>query len=92
MKRETKTAESHCLYCNKLFDRCTSVEDEKAPKPGDLTCCIRCGCVMAFDKDMRVRAITEEELQELQSDPRIKEILQRTVTAIRAVNARMPQN
>jgi hypothetical protein len=90
--KETVTPESRCLYCHHRFDRCTSVEDNKKTKPGDLTLCISCSCVMAFDSDMRVRPMTPEELDDLRSDRRMLEIVERTTRAIRAVNARMPRN
>jgi hypothetical protein len=88
--KETVTPENHCPYCGKKFNRCTSVEDDTSPKPGDYTLCIRCSCVMVLDKDLTVRAMTLKEAETLRG--RLLELADRTARAIRIVNARMPQN
>jgi hypothetical protein len=38
------------------------------PRPGDVTVCIRCGAVMRLDDNLRVRGMTDAEMDELVAD------------------------
>lgn len=68
------------------------MEDDATAKPGDFTLCITCSCLMAFDESMRVRPLTQEEVEILMGDRRLQEIVRRTAVAIRTLNAIMPKN
>jgi len=90
--KETATPENNCPYCGKKFDRCSSVTADVSPKVGDFTVCIRCSCVMAFTRTMRVRPLTLEELDSLTGDSELMQAVEKTVMAVRSVNRRMSQN
>jgi hypothetical protein len=44
---------------------------DAAPSPGDFTICFRCGHVMTFGDDLKLRALTGAEIEELAGDPRL---------------------
>jgi hypothetical protein len=62
-----------CLGCGKVHDRATGLNDSHDAAPGDITICIKCGHVMAYDDDMKFRELTDEEVIAVAGDPRIVE-------------------
>jgi hypothetical protein len=89
----TITPESRCPYCGHRFDRASSPrEPQAAPSPGDLTMCIECGCLMAFDDEMKVRGLTSGELEDLITDEKLQDLVMRTRQAILITNASMSKN
>lgn len=72
--KTTDLRADRCLDCNTPFECATDVLTEAAPKPGDFSICLRCGYVMAFKADLKVRALTEAELIQMALDPRFVEI------------------
>jgi hypothetical protein len=65
-----KTPESKCLNCGKVMDRASNPDgDHGPPEEGCLTLCIRCGAVMAFDRNLGLRGLTDQEIDEITSDP-----------------------
>jgi len=74
-------AEGYCAACH---DWTSSPADEaehdkpqadrldEKPAPGDVTLCIRCGCAMIYDDDLRFRMPTVAELHELEQDRRVQ--------------------
>jgi hypothetical protein len=62
---------NHCLNCGKLIDGASGVDTKAKPRPGYITVCIYCGHLMAFAKDLSMRALTEEEMHEVAGDERI---------------------
>ena len=53
------------------MDRASGVDTQSSPSPGDITLCIRCGHVMAFDEGLRFRQLNDEEIKDVAGDPRI---------------------
>lgn len=71
--------QSACVNCGKTLDAaCEVSEDGKdhGPSPGAITICVYCGHFMAFDDDMSVRELTDEEMLEIGGDRRVIAISQ----------------
>lgn len=57
---------SKCTACGYLCDAATCPRDDNAkPNPGDVTVCINCGHLMAFDDNLTLRNLTEAEMIEV---------------------------
>lgn len=60
---------SRCVVCRQKLRASFSLELDQStrttPRPGDRTVCVYCGAWMAFDKHMRLRALTADELKEM---------------------------
>lgn len=56
--------DSNCPECGNHLDAVTAVSEDASPKPGDLSICAYCGCMLQFDKDLLVEPISEEALKE----------------------------
>ena len=77
------TVEAHklpiqlCLNCGRKSECCSTTEQnwQKAPVEGDITICVGCGYVMAFDKDLRFRVLTIAEQAAVFSDPHVQRAL-----------------
>lgn len=67
-----------CLACGHVMDRHAhmsvtgSPKDIATPKPGDVTLCIRCGCVMFYDDHLHFRMPTADEYLEIAQDERVQ--------------------
>lgn len=68
---QTKLPISPCFSCGQPNDAATGVFGANTPKPGDLTVCMYCGYVMAFDAQMRTRKLTGMEMINVAGDTRI---------------------
>jgi hypothetical protein len=76
--KTARTKSNTCLGCGKLTDAATVVGEEGKikPKPDDVTVCLYCGHLMAFDQELRFRALTDNEIKEFAGDDRIVAINQ----------------
>lgn len=73
----TRTPECRCLECRKpLAD---------VPAARRLILCLRCGAVMIFTEDLRVRGMTEEEMDILCNDAESLKFLAGQVLGIQLV-------
>lgn len=62
----------HCLGCGRLVDAAACVDDETlVPSSGDVTVCLYCGHLMAYDGARRLRALTPAEQIAVAGDRRI---------------------
>lgn len=59
---ETTLPASSCPECGKNLD---VTEGTGKPKPGDFTLCAYCASVNTFDEDLKIRALTDEEVEEV---------------------------
>jgi hypothetical protein len=66
--------ESKCLACGYTFDAASGVTGAEHPQAGDISLCLRCGHLMAFNADLTTRALTDAEMLEVAEDPRILEV------------------
>jgi hypothetical protein len=74
--------ESVCPVCGYLMDAATSpYEPNLRPKPRDLSCCLKCGEVLVFQKDLSVAVASVSDLMKL--DPETASQLDRLQKAIR---------
>lgn len=63
--RSVRTKQCRCLNCGHEIDAAMPVHDGAKPSPGDVTICIECGHIMAFDHDLTMRALTDAEMVEV---------------------------
>jgi hypothetical protein len=68
MIEDYRTTENHCLNCGELIDAATPVDGGRAPQTGDISICLDCHHLMVYDADMKVRALTNEEMVEIAGD------------------------
>ncbi len=64
----------HCLNCKCQLDACSVINDdgsEEVPNDGDITICVYCGHVMAFDHQARLREMTDGEARAVAGDARL---------------------
>jgi hypothetical protein len=64
-------AEDSCPKCGAHLDAAMPVgkeEDTARPAPGDYSVCITCGALLVFEKNMRVRELSLEEMETMESD------------------------
>ncbi len=73
--------EFECLKCHTMLSGSSGivteddVRDVIAPSAGDITICIKCQHVMAFDERLRLRELSEMEMAQALADPRIQATL-----------------
>lgn len=79
-----RTPECNCLNCGKLLSALGTGDPtvEAKPEPGDVTVCLRCGAVMKLADDLRVRGMTDAEMDELIADKEWMNHVARMVKAI----------
>lgn len=53
--------EASCPRCGAANDSATTNKDHAAPRPGDVTICIECGCIAIFVEGGGTREATAEE-------------------------------
>jgi hypothetical protein len=85
MSLTSRLTSDRCPRCRKELDAATSIEDYCAPKPQDLTVCIKCATILQWNKDMRLEIA---DLNKLNLPlPQLLE-LAKVVAAIRHVGPR----
>ena len=65
---------SKCTKCGTEQDAASCYGADKAPVKDDITICLDCGNVMAFKKDLTLRALTDDELIRIAGDVRIADL------------------
>lgn len=68
--KTTRTPENYCLNCGKLVDA-ASGQHEHTPKEGDISICFYCSHIMAFDAQLRLRDLNNEEIQYVAGNKKI---------------------
>jgi hypothetical protein len=68
--RTTRLSLSRCLACEAELNAATGCGDDR-PRPNDLTICLTCGHLMAFDRRLRLRPLTDKEMIDVAGDPRL---------------------
>lgn len=79
-----RVPESRCLNCNAVQDALGTGDEriEARPEPGDVVVCIKCGAVMRLDDKLRLRGMTEAEMDELVADRQWMDAVARMVQKI----------
>ena len=72
---ETKIDPTACIECGHVSDVSTSFDDDPPAKPGDFTICVECSALMAYGEDLKLRALTEEEMRAVAGSPELKATL-----------------
>lgn len=68
---------SNCPNCNNLLDSHLDIHDPKArPEPNDITVCIYCGHICAFDDNLKLRELNDEEIRNVAGDPDLLELVE----------------
>lgn len=68
----TRTREvSDCLNCGVEIDAATSVGHKHLPKEGAIAICIVCSHIMAYDKNLHLRELTDDEMLKIAGSPEI---------------------
>jgi hypothetical protein len=65
-----RVPESVCLNCGAPLNMVGTGDAnvEAKPEPGDVTVCIKCGGVMKLDENLRLRGMSDREMDELVAD------------------------
>ena len=89
MTNDHPVPESSCLSCGHRMDHVGSPDGRpiEPPNDGDLSLCIRCGGVMAFDSSGRLRGMTRAEIDSLMADQEYMAYLATLVNRIYFVQA-----
>ena len=63
-----------CMACGYAHDAASIVgAKDHQPRPGDMSVCLNCGHLAVFDDQLRLRALTADEVSETQHDRRVFE-------------------
>jgi hypothetical protein len=68
MAKEVVSKEAPCPNCKHRMDRASAVNEDgtaSVPKPDDISVCISCGNWNAYDTDMQLRELSEDEIAAL---------------------------
>ena len=68
---EVRVPPCKCSACGTIQDAASCVGSDAKPSPGDVTVCIDCGHIMAFDDSMKLRELNDEETSAIAGDPRL---------------------
>lgn len=84
MTNTHRTPESACLACGYRLTAAGSPDGSpiEPPNEGDITVCLRCGAVMRFDSEGRVRGMTDAEIDEITADTEYLKLLAGIVRGI----------
>jgi len=85
----TRTPRNKCLNCG-FWTEAASTPDGSAgaPTEGSLSVCIKCGAVMMFDQDLRLRGMTASEMDSLLADHELMGTLAKLVRCINFIRHR----
>ncbi len=64
-----------CLGCGEEMDYAAPLpgdDDLRGPRPGDLSLCMYCGLLMAFDEELEVRLMTPQEAARVPRKERVR--------------------
>jgi hypothetical protein len=90
--RASRVPKSKCLACGVRMDRATNMFDgQLKPSPEDFTICLKCGHLMIFADDLRVRELTTKEIVKIAGDKRVL-LLQRARGAVMNERAKQEGN
>jgi hypothetical protein len=69
--KTTRHVESLCTNCGIVIDASTIVGIERSPQPGNIGICMKCSHVMAYDENIKLRDLTDEEVIAIAGDKNI---------------------
>jgi NAD-dependent SIR2 family protein deacetylase len=62
--------QTHCKTCEHILDANEALDGDRQPKEKDISVCAYCGTISEFDADLNLRALSDEECQELRKNDR----------------------
>lgn len=71
MQDWVKTSDAHCPNCKALINAAVTVDGASVPQDGDLTVCLYCGHICAYDENQQLRDLTDQEAYDAAGDPDI---------------------
>ena len=63
-----ETPTNKCSACGYVMDRATTISGDDAPSAGDISVCLKCGCIAMYTPDLRLIALLARELQILRDE------------------------
>ena len=84
---------SRCLACHKRVNTLGTGNRAVAakPEPGDVVVCIRCGAVMRLDKKLKLRGMTQKEIDEITRDREWMDRVAKMVERVHLLKKHMPR-
>ena len=75
----TRTPKTHCTQCGYTFTAYgpAVAGNNPKPRPGDITMCLNCGHVQAFNDQLTFRELTKDEALEVALDEHVQEMQRR---------------
>lgn len=73
----SRTPINVCRNCGYRQDSATAIEQGTIPKKGDVSLCFKCGILSVYEKDLRTRQPTEDEMVAIIEDEEGWELIQR---------------
>jgi hypothetical protein len=70
----TRHAASPCINCRTMLDTSSLIDledDMRGPRGGDVTVCLKCRHVMAYNDDMSLRDLNDEEIVDIAGMPQL---------------------
>jgi len=67
--KEQRMPATKCLECGHELDAMSGIGNDVKPVAGDITICIMCGHIMAFNADLSLRELTDAEAMSVAGDP-----------------------
>lgn len=74
---------NNCPVCKHYIDAATCVEYDYTPQQDDISLCLYCSSVNAFNSDLTLRAMTDSEIGDLPHE--VKQHIQKARKAIKDV-------
>jgi hypothetical protein len=62
---------SMCTNCGYEMDTASGVTHKEAPKPGAISICLKCSHIMAFGDGLKLRNLTDQEMEEVAGHPEL---------------------
>lgn len=78
-----RTPKNNCPVCKHHIDAATCIEDDHTPEQDDVSLCLYCSSVNAFNSDLTLRAMTDSEIGDLPHE--IRQEIQKARKAIKHV-------
>jgi hypothetical protein len=66
-----RLSSGNCLNCGVEIDSATSVGHRHQPRPGSIAICIVCSHIMAYDENIHLREMTDEECLAIAGNPEL---------------------
>jgi hypothetical protein len=73
MLTTTQTPASNCLSCGSPNDAASHPKG-KRPRPGNISVCLACGHIAAFDDNLKLRPLTDQEMIDVAGHPNLLRI------------------